>query len=33
MWEPYLKVNGEESIMRRKWPNTCFYWRPAALTS
>jgi len=24
MWEPYLKVNGEEPIMRRKWPDTCF---------
>jgi transposase len=33
MWEPYLKVNGEEPIMRRKWPDTCFCWRPVALTS
>jgi transposase len=33
MWRPYLKVNGEEPIMRRKWPDTCFCWRPAALTS
>ena len=33
MWEPYLKVNGEEPIMRRKTPDTCFCWRPAALTS
>ena len=33
MWEPYLKVNGEEPIMRRKWPDTCFCWRPAGLTS
>ena len=33
MWQPYLKVNGEEPIMRRKWPDTCCCWRPAALTS
>ena len=33
MWEPYLQLNGEEPIMRRKWPDTCFCWRPAALTS
>ncbi len=33
MWEPYLKMNGEEPIMRRKWPDTCFCWCPAALTS
>jgi transposase len=33
MWEPYLKVNGEEPIMRRKWPDTCFCWYPAGLTS
>jgi transposase len=32
MWEPYLKVNGEEPIMRRKWPDACFCWRPAAFT-
>ena len=33
MWQPYLDVNGEEPIMRRKWPGTCFCWRPAAVTS
>jgi transposase len=33
MWKPYLQVNGEEPIMRRKWPDTCSCWRPAALTS
>ena len=33
MWKPYLGVNGEEPIMRRKWPDTCFCRRPAALTS
>jgi transposase len=33
MWKPYLGVNGEEPIMRRKWPDTCFCWYPAGLTS
>jgi transposase len=33
MWAPYLKVNGEEPIMRRKWPDTGCCWCPAALTS
>jgi transposase len=31
MWQPYLDVNGEEPIMRRKLAGHLFCWYPAEL--